>query len=84
MTSGYAKKNQTNFENKWKIFFLVGTSIFMSTLDSSIVNVALPFMMQDLKSDMQTIQWVVLSYLLTVSALLLSFVRLSDIKKAAR
>ncbi len=68
------------FEKKWKVFFLVGISIFMSTLDSSIVNVALPFMMQDLKSDMQTIQWVVLSYLLTVSALLLSFGRLSDIK----
>ncbi len=67
-------------EKKWKVFFLVGISIFMSTLDSSIVNVALPFMMQDLKSDMQTIQWVVLSYLLTVSALLLSFGRLSDIK----
>ena len=59
---------------------LVGTSIFMSTLDSSIVNVALPFIMQDLKTDIQTIQWVVLSYLLTVSSLLLTFGRLSDIK----
>ena len=67
-------------DNKWKVFFLVGTSIFMSTLDSSIVNVALPFMMQDLKSDIQTIQWVVLSYLLTVSSLLLTFGRLSDVK----
>lgn len=70
----------SGIEKKWKIFFLVGTSIFMSTLDSSIVNVALPFMMQDLASDIQTIQWVVLSYLLTVSALLLTFGRLSDIK----
>lgn len=67
-------------DKKWKIFFLVGTSIFMSTLDSSIVNVALPFMMQDLNSNIQVIQWVVLSYLLTVSALLLTFGRLSDIK----
>jgi len=67
-------------EKKWKIFFLVATSIFMSTLDSSIVNVALPYMMQDLKTDMQTIQWVVLIYLMTVSSLLLTFGRLSDIK----
>ena len=67
-------------EKKWKIFFLVATSIFMSTLDSSIVNVALPYMMQDLKTDMQTIQWVVLIYLVTVSSLLLTFGRLSDIK----
>ncbi|WP_457553087.1 MFS transporter [Desulfobacula sp.] len=68
------------YENKWKIFFLVATSIFMSTLDSSIVNVAVPYMMQDFKTDIQTIQWVVLIYLVTISSLLLSFGRLSDIK----
>lgn len=67
------------YEKKWKIFFLVATSIFMSTLDSSIVNVALPFMMQELQTDIQTIQWVVLIYLVTVSSLLLTFGRLSDI-----
>ena len=68
------------YEKKWKIFFLVATSIFMSTLDSSIVNVALPYLMQDLQTDLQTIQWVVLVYLVTVSSLLLTFGRLSDIK----
>ena len=67
-------------QKKWKIFFLVATSIFMSTLDSSIVNVALPYMMKDLQTQIRTIQWVVLIYLVTVSALLLSFGRLSDIK----
>ena len=67
-------------EKKWKIFFLVATSIFMSTLDSSIVNVALPYMMKDLQTRIQAIQWVVLIYLVTVSALLLTFGRLSDIK----
>ncbi|MCP4021907.1 MAG: MFS transporter [Desulfobacteraceae bacterium] len=67
-------------DRKWKIFFLVATSIFMSTLDSSIVNIALPFMMQDLQTDIRTIQWVVLVYLVTVSSLLLTFGRLSDIK----
>jgi len=67
-------------EKKWKIFFLVATSIFMSTLDSSIVNVALPYMMQGLKTDLQTIQWVVLVYLVVVSSLLLTFGRLSDIR----
>ncbi len=52
----------------------------MSTLDSSIVNVALPFIMQDMATDISTIQWVVVIYLLTVSSLLLTFGRLSDIK----
>ncbi len=67
-------------QKKWQIFFLVATSIFMSTLDSSIVNVALPYMMKDLQTHIPTIQWVVLIYLVTVSALLLTFGRLSDIK----
>ncbi len=52
----------------------------MSTLDSSIVNVALPVIMKDLGVPLQTIEWVVVIYLLTVSSLLLSFGRLSDIK----
>ncbi|OGR26203.1 MAG: multidrug transporter [Desulfobacterales bacterium RIFOXYA12_FULL_46_15] len=68
------------YQKKWQIFFLVATSIFMSTLDSSIVNVALPYMMKDLQTHVSTIQWVVLIYLVTVSALLLTFGRLSDIK----
>jgi len=68
------------FKKKWMVFSLVATSIFMSTLDSSIVNIALPYIMQDLKTDLQTIQWVVLIYLVVVSCLLLSFGRLSDIK----
>ena len=64
---------------KWQVFSLVAVSIFMSTLDSSIVNVALPYMMQDLGETMGQIQWVVVIYLLTVSSLLLVFGRLSDI-----
>ncbi len=65
---------------KWQVFMLVGVSIFMSTLDSSIVNVALPYIMEDLSSDVKTVQWVMVVYLLTVSSLLLTFGRLSDIR----
>ena len=68
------------YTKKWKIFSLVAVSIFMSTLDSSIVNVALPFIMQEMATDISAIQWVVVIYLLTVSSLLLTFGRLSDIK----
>ena len=64
---------------KNRVFLLVATSIFMSTLDSSIVNVALPYIMTDLKTHVQKIQWVVIIYLLTVSSFLLLFGRLSDI-----
>jgi EmrB/QacA subfamily drug resistance transporter len=52
----------------------------MSTLDSSIVNVALPSIMQYFRVSLPTIEWVVMIYLMTISGLLLTFGRLSDIK----
>ncbi len=66
--------------NKWLVFFLVAVGIFMSTLDGSIVNIALPTIMNDLAASLNTVEWVQIIYLLTVSSLLLSFGRLSDIK----
>ena len=35
-------------DNKWITFGLVAVGIFMSTLDGSIVNIALPVIMKDL------------------------------------
>ncbi len=72
--------NAPHAPHKWVVFLLVAIGIFMSTLDGSIVNVALPTIMAELDSDMATIEWVMMIYLLTVSSLLLSFGRLSDIK----
>lgn len=64
---------------KWTVFALVATGTFMSTLDSSIVNVALPTLMGKLNTTMVTIEWVVLIYLIAFTSLILSFGRLSDI-----
>jgi EmrB/QacA subfamily drug resistance transporter len=63
---------------KWLVFCLVATGVFMSTLDSSIVNTALPVLMKSFSVSMTVIEWVPLVYLLTVSSLLLTFGRLSD------
>jgi len=66
--------------NKWFTFSVVAVGVFMSTLDGSIVNIALPAIMADLQAPLATIEWVMLIYLLTISSLLLSFGRLSDIR----
>lgn len=66
-------------QKKWHVFALVATGVFMTTLDSSIVNIALPTIMTDLGAAFETVQWVVVIYLLTISATLLTFGRLSDI-----
>ena len=64
---------------KWLVFSLVATGVFMSTLDSSIVNIALPVIMGTFSVSMSVIEWVPMIYLLTVSSLLMTFGRLSDI-----
>ena len=64
--------------NKWPTFLIVATGVFMSTLDSSMVNIALPFIMKEFHSSLSDTQWVVMIYLLTITASLLFWGHLSD------
>ena len=57
----------------------VSMGIFLGTIDGSIVNVALPTLVEELGTDFATVQWVVLSYLLTLATLVLGVGRLGDI-----
>lgn len=74
------KNDPTPPPDKWLVFSLVATGVFMSTLDSSIVNIALPVIMESFSAPMSVVEWVPMIYLLTVSSLLLTFGRLSDIR----
>lgn len=74
-----AVEGNTHGKNKWAILFTVLIMTFMATLDSSIVNVALPVMQKELSVGLDQIQWVSSIYLLTTCAVLLVFGRLGDI-----
>lgn len=65
--------------NKWLVFSVVATGVFMSTLDSSMVNIALPSIMADFHSPLPLTEWVVLIYLLTITATLLLWGHLGDL-----
>jgi len=67
-----------DYSRKWYIMSAVSMGIFLSTIDSSIVNVALPTLVREYRTNFQTVQWVVLAYLLTLATLLLSTGRLAD------
>jgi len=71
--------NNTNSKNRWIILFIVVMVTFMCTLDSSIVNVALPVIAKSLNVSSGSIQLVVTSYLIIISATILVFGRLGDI-----
>lgn len=63
---------------KWFILLAVGMGVFLATIDGSIVNIALPTLVDELKTTFPVIQWVVLAYLLTVTTLMLGVGRLAD------
>ncbi len=50
----------------------------MATLDSSIVNIALPTLAQEFSSDLPGVKWVVVVYLIAIACLILPAGRLSD------
>ncbi len=61
--------DETYTPHKWWILFGIGLGVLMSTLDATIVNIALPTLVQDLQASFGTVQWVVLSYLLVLTSL---------------
>src|SRR5512145_1418899 len=65
--------------SKWFILSAIGIGTFMTALDSSVVNVILPLVRENLGSDFASTEWVVTIYLLVLSGLLLSFGRLGDL-----
>ena len=66
--------------NKWLVLLAIGIGTFMSALDASVVNIILPVLKKAFTSDIATIEWVVVVYLLVVSGLLLTFGRLGDMR----
>jgi EmrB/QacA subfamily drug resistance transporter len=63
---------------KWLAMGGLGMGVFMATLDASIVNISLPTLVQSFNTDFATIQWVVLSYSLVLTSLMLMVARLGD------
>ena len=64
---------------KWWVFGAVGLGTFTSVIDHGSLNVALPTIATRFDTDLPTVQWVVVGYALTISALLLPMGRLSDV-----
>ena len=66
-------------KNRWWILVSVAMFTFMSTLDSSIVNIALPTISKEMSVPMNQAEWVVSIYLMVVCACLLLFGKLATV-----
>ncbi len=67
-----------DYSRRWWVLVAVGLGIFLSTVDGSIVNLALPTLEEEFATSFSAVQWVVLAYLLTLATLVLAIGRLGD------
>ncbi|HNS63235.1 MAG TPA: hypothetical protein PKN11_02335, partial [Anaerolineaceae bacterium] len=69
MTTGDRTGNDDLGQKRGLVLASIAMGVFLATIDSSIVNVSLPTMVDELGTTFSIIQWVVLAYLLTVTTL---------------
>ncbi|SNX55055.1 MFS transporter [Thermoanaerobacterium sp. RBIITD] len=64
--------------NKWSILSAVLIGTVMGPIDGSVTNIAMPQLAKIFNTDITTISWVAMTYLLMLSSLMLTFGRLGD------
>ncbi|MCP4473799.1 MAG: MFS transporter [Gammaproteobacteria bacterium] len=60
------------------VLAVAGSGMFLSTLDSGVINVALPFLRQDFHTSVSKISWTISGYFLALSATIVLFGKLGD------
>ena len=73
------KTRREHPSSKWWAYAAIAIGTFTSVMDHGSVVVALPTIAEHFGTDLPTVQWVLVGYILTISALLLPIGRLSDI-----
>lgn len=66
-------------KKRWIILIVLNLFTFMSTLDGSIVNIALPVLVKELQLPMGQVVWVTTGYLMAICSVILFFGKLGDI-----
>ena len=66
------------FQRKRAVLLAVAIGTFMSALDTSVVNMVLPNIGNYFHASLSAIEWTIMSYLLVISSLLLTYGRLGD------
>ncbi|WP_346342079.1 DHA2 family efflux MFS transporter permease subunit [Streptomyces sp. SID2563] len=66
--------------NPWAVLMTLGLGFFMTLLDLTIVNIAIPDMMERLGSSLDEALWVVSAYALVLAVTLITFGRLGDLR----
>ncbi|MFC1838309.1 MFS transporter [Thermodesulfobacteriota bacterium] len=65
-------------EEKWGAMLAITTGMFMSALDMSIINISLPTLMVQLNTKFLAVQWVMISYNLVMTSVMMGAARMGD------
>ena len=69
-----------NFKvNNWVVAVAICSGMFISVLDNSSINIALPEIALQFRAEIPEVQWLTIGYGLASGALILPMGRLSDI-----
>jgi EmrB/QacA subfamily drug resistance transporter len=69
---------KTREANRYVVLVIVLVGVLMSVIDGVVVSIALPTITSSLGVDLVTSQWIMTGYMVTLTALLLFFGRLSE------
>jgi len=69
---------KTNRNYKWWVFGAISVGLFGSVMDQTGLTIAIPRIADHFDATIPVVQWVLLGYILTTSALILPMGRLSD------
>ena len=74
----YKDDSSAGSVRKWAALLAVIAGLLVHALNHSIIQAALPTLSQELQTDFATIQWVLLSFQITLTVVILSVGRLAD------
>jgi EmrB/QacA subfamily drug resistance transporter len=66
--------------NEWAVLLTLGLGFFMTLLDLTIVNIALPDMSRGLHASLADIGWVINAYVIVLAVLMITGGRLGDLR----
>ena len=69
---------------KWKALLTVAMGTMMATMDASITTIAFPELTRVFKTDLASVMWVAVGYILVSSSLMLIFGKISDFMGRSR
>ena len=66
--------------NPWVVLIVMSLGFFMTLLDLTIVNIAIPNMITKLNASLDSVLWVINAYALVLAVLLITAGRLGDLR----